>query len=244
MERAISARNQRDGRAGDTRFADRIDVLVGVMVGGHDAFQPSFELIGSKAALSYYATGNYVTNTQGIENPQPTRDAIHDRTEQARKEILKWTYEQPDDAVFQVEAKGDFKFTPVKGSFNKTKCSACGEYVFDRYLRTKDGQPVCIPCSGYRSRFIRPPPGACSRFLRGSLGIAIVVVDTHRCSRSSEVIARIELDLSRVRLFTEIGGAVTMEQVQPQAQLEIVDPLVEQFRGDLEAVIVQVHHCI
>ena len=67
----------------------------------------------------------------------------------AREEILKWTYEQPDDAVFKVEAKPDFKFTPVKGSFNKTQCSVCGEYVFDRYVRTKDGQPVCIPCSGY-----------------------------------------------------------------------------------------------
>ena len=40
-------------------------------------------------------------------------------------------------------------YTPIKGSFNKTKCSVCGEYVFDRYLRMKDGQPVCIPCSGY-----------------------------------------------------------------------------------------------
>ncbi|MGA8031683.1 MAG: TonB-dependent receptor [Casimicrobiaceae bacterium] len=57
---------------------------VGLMVGGHDAFQPSVELVGSKGALSYYATGNYLTNTQGIENPQPTRDAIHDRTEQTR----------------------------------------------------------------------------------------------------------------------------------------------------------------
>ena len=103
------------GESVDTRFADRIDFLVGalpaqyglhtagvldietkdgefrnpggsvgVMVGGHDAFQPSFELIGSKGALSYYATGSYITNTQGIENPQPTRDAIHDRTEQTR----------------------------------------------------------------------------------------------------------------------------------------------------------------
>src|SRR5665648_559899 len=38
---------------------------------------------------------------------------------------------------------------PATGSFNKTKCSSCGEYVFDRYIRTKDGAPVCIPCSGY-----------------------------------------------------------------------------------------------
>lgn len=66
-----------------------------------------------------------------------------------QEEILTWVYEQTDDVLFKVEAKPDFKYTPVKGSFNKTKCSVCGEYVFDRYLRMKDGQPVCIPCSGY-----------------------------------------------------------------------------------------------
>ncbi len=57
---------------------------VGVLVGGHDAFQPSIELVGSKGPLSYYLTGNFVTNTLGIENPLPTTNAIHDRTEQLR----------------------------------------------------------------------------------------------------------------------------------------------------------------
>jgi formylmethanofuran dehydrogenase subunit E len=52
--------------------------------------------------------------------------------------------------MFKVEPKPDFKFSPVKGSFNKDKCSICGEYVFERYLRMKDGKPVCIPCSGYK----------------------------------------------------------------------------------------------
>ena len=45
---------------------------VGVLVGGHNAFQPSLELVGSKGPLSYYLTGNFVTNTLGIENPTPT----------------------------------------------------------------------------------------------------------------------------------------------------------------------------
>ncbi|HEX3633458.1 MAG TPA: TonB-dependent receptor [Casimicrobiaceae bacterium] len=57
---------------------------VGVLAGGHDAFQPSVELVGSKGPLSYYLTGNFVTNTLGIENPLPTRNAIHDRTKQTR----------------------------------------------------------------------------------------------------------------------------------------------------------------
>ena len=65
------------------------------------------------------------------------------------EEIIRWVYEQPDDVAFKVELKPDFKFSPVKGSFNKTKCSACGEYVFDRYLRMKESKPICIPCSTY-----------------------------------------------------------------------------------------------
>jgi formylmethanofuran dehydrogenase subunit E len=65
------------------------------------------------------------------------------------QEIIEWVYGQPDDVLFKVEPRPDFVFTPLKGSFNKTKCSGCGEYVFERYVRTKDGKPVCIPCSGY-----------------------------------------------------------------------------------------------
>jgi formylmethanofuran dehydrogenase subunit E len=71
--------------------------------------------------------------------PQPVAD-----------EVINWVYEQTDDFMFKIEAKPDFKFSPVKGSFNKAKCSICGEYVFERYLRMKDGKPVCIPCSGYQ----------------------------------------------------------------------------------------------
>jgi formylmethanofuran dehydrogenase subunit E len=51
--------------------------------------------------------------------------------------------------VLAYEPKPDFKYTPVMGSFNKSKCNVYGEYVFDPYARIKDGQPVCIPCSGY-----------------------------------------------------------------------------------------------
>jgi len=64
-------------------------------------------------------------------------------------EVINWVYEQTNEFMLKVEPKPDFKFTPVKGSFNRAKCSVCGEYVFERYVRVKDGKPVCIPCSGY-----------------------------------------------------------------------------------------------
>ena len=64
-------------------------------------------------------------------------------------EIIDWVASQPDESLFTVESKPEFRFTPVKGSFDKTLCSQCGEYVFDRYVRMKGGKPLCIPCSGY-----------------------------------------------------------------------------------------------
>ena len=72
-------------------------------------------------------------------------------------EVTQWIYSQPDDVLFKVEAKPDFKFTPPRGSFNKTKCSVCGEYVFERYVRIKDGQPMCIPCSGFTESRLDSP---------------------------------------------------------------------------------------
>lgn len=67
------------------------------------------------------------------------------------QKAIDWTFEQSDDVVFAVTERPDFTYNPVKGSFNKTLCSICGEYVFERYVHLKDGNPVCIPCSGYRS---------------------------------------------------------------------------------------------
>lgn len=98
------------------------------------ALQPDF--IDAMGKFEFFAY-----RKRGVE-PSEIPQAVAD-------EVTKWMYEQSDETLFKIEMKPDFKHTPVKGSFNKTKCSVCGEYVFDRYLRMKDGQPVCIPCSGY-----------------------------------------------------------------------------------------------
>jgi formylmethanofuran dehydrogenase subunit E len=66
------------------------------------------------------------------------------------QEVIDWTLAQPDEAIFAVSERPDFHYQPPKGSFNKAVCSVCGEVVFERYVRTKDGKPACIPCSGYK----------------------------------------------------------------------------------------------
>lgn len=66
------------------------------------------------------------------------------------QEAIDWTLSLSDETIYSVELRPDFAFQPPKGSFNKTLCSNCGEYVFERYVRYRDGKPYCIPCSGYR----------------------------------------------------------------------------------------------
>lgn len=67
--------------------------------------------------------------------------------ENIRLDIINIVLNADNDELFNVSELPDFEYEPVKGSFNKAKCEVCGEYVFERYLRVKDGKKVCIPCS-------------------------------------------------------------------------------------------------
>jgi formylmethanofuran dehydrogenase subunit E len=78
---------------------------------------------------------------QGIEPSQIPVEVRHD--------IVDIVLHATDDELFIVTYLPDFEYKPVEGSFAKAKCEVCGEYVFERYLRVKDGKKVCIPCSGH-----------------------------------------------------------------------------------------------
>ncbi|KAB8052004.1 TonB-dependent receptor [Janthinobacterium rivuli] len=55
---------------------------IGVMVGSHDHVEPSAEFFGSVGKFNYYLSGSYLGNSLGVENPQDTRSALHDKTRQ------------------------------------------------------------------------------------------------------------------------------------------------------------------
>lgn len=78
---------------------------------------------------------------QGIEPSQIPEDV--------RLDIINIVLNATEEELFNVTILPDFKYEPVKGSFNKAKCEVCNEYVFERYLRVKDGKKVCVSCSGY-----------------------------------------------------------------------------------------------
>jgi len=71
-------------------------------------------------------------------------------TEDVRLDIINMVLNATEEELFNTTIIPDFKYEPVKGSFNKAKCEICGEYVFERYLRVKDGKKVCVSCSSYK----------------------------------------------------------------------------------------------
>ena len=57
---------------------------IGILVGGNNYTNPSAEFFGTVGAFNYYLSGSYMSNNMGIENPIPTKDAIHDKTQQTK----------------------------------------------------------------------------------------------------------------------------------------------------------------
>jgi outer membrane receptor protein involved in Fe transport len=57
---------------------------IGVYGGSFGWLEPSAMIEGSSGDFSYFLSGSYLRNDLGIENPEPTRHAIHDRTTQIR----------------------------------------------------------------------------------------------------------------------------------------------------------------
>jgi outer membrane receptor protein involved in Fe transport len=57
---------------------------IGLTAGSFGTLNPSFELHGSNGAWSGFFTGSYLESDIGIENPTPSRDAIHDHTNEIK----------------------------------------------------------------------------------------------------------------------------------------------------------------
>jgi hypothetical protein len=55
---------------------------VGVLGGSYSTVNPIVEYGGTSGRLDYYVTAQYLHSSVGIENPTPSRDAIHDDTNQ------------------------------------------------------------------------------------------------------------------------------------------------------------------
>ena len=92
----------------------------GIYGGSFNLLEPSAMVKGSAGNFSYFLSGSYFRNDVGIENPLPTRNAIHDRTTQWRpfayvSDILSDTSRI---AVFGGSFIGHFQIPNVTGIAN------------------------------------------------------------------------------------------------------------------------------
>ena len=55
---------------------------IGIYGGSHSEINPSFDYGGSVGSLNYFVSGDYLTDTLGIESPDGSNDPLHDRTKQ------------------------------------------------------------------------------------------------------------------------------------------------------------------
>ena len=55
---------------------------VGIYGGSHSTLTPSFDYGGSAGSFNYFVSGDYTTNTLGVESPDGSIDPKHDRTKQ------------------------------------------------------------------------------------------------------------------------------------------------------------------
>lgn len=60
------------------------EASAGLLAGSHDTVSPSFDASGIRGPFSYYVSGSWMDNAQGILSPTPQSDAIHDRTRQGK----------------------------------------------------------------------------------------------------------------------------------------------------------------
>jgi formylmethanofuran dehydrogenase subunit E len=80
------------------------------------------------------------------EGKEPT-----DIPDDVLNDIINIVLTATDEEMFRVTQLPNFTYLPVQSSFNKAKCEECGEYVFERYLRKRNGKTVCISCAGYHN---------------------------------------------------------------------------------------------
>ncbi len=55
----------------------------------------------------------------------------------------------PDEMLLDIGEVKPYEWHDAPHTFETTICPSCGEMVVERNMRVKDGQAVCLPCSGY-----------------------------------------------------------------------------------------------
>ena len=98
-----------------------------------------------------------------VLNPEFQKKGLNSKFVQMRKEgvepkdipseivdpMIENIMKQPDEVLFKISEIFDYDFKGKRSAFEWYECEECGEIVFAHGVRMKNGEKVCIPCSGY-----------------------------------------------------------------------------------------------
>lgn len=144
-------------------FADGVQLVTGCSFGNNALIYRDY---GKTALTLARRTGEAVriaarADTHPMEEREPKTMALFQKVVKERRgteednETLRHTWIEvsfrmldiPDEELFSIQHV-TIKVPNYAHIFASAKCSLCGENVMEPRARMKDGQPICLPCSG------------------------------------------------------------------------------------------------
>lgn len=107
---------------------------VSVYGGSHGTITPSFEYGGTVGQTQYFASGRFLQNNLGIENPTPSYDAIHDRTSQEKGFLYLSTVLDPTSRLTFMSGVSNSSFQIPNSAGQPSNFTAFGVSSFDSAL--------------------------------------------------------------------------------------------------------------
>src|SRR5882757_8961004 len=104
---------------------------VSVYGGSHGTITPSFEYGGTVGNTQYFATGRFLQNNLGIENPTPSNEAIHDRTSQEKGFLYLSTVLDPTSRLTYIGGVSNSSFQIPNNPGQTPNFTAFGVSNFD-----------------------------------------------------------------------------------------------------------------
>jgi outer membrane receptor protein involved in Fe transport len=104
---------------------------VSVYGGSHGTITPSFEYGGTVGQTQYFASGRFLQNNLGIENPTPSNEAIHDRTSQEKGFLYLSTVLDPTSRLTFMSGVSNSSFQVPNNPGQTANFTAFGGSNFD-----------------------------------------------------------------------------------------------------------------
>ncbi len=102
--------------------------------GSHGTITPSFEYGGTVGQTQYFASGRYLQNNLGIENPTPANEAIHDRTSQEKGFLYLSTVLDPTSRLTFISGVSNSSFQIPNNPGQPSNFTAFGVSSFNSAL--------------------------------------------------------------------------------------------------------------